>query len=147
MMIMSKMWKMTGRRSCKLIKKQLKRFWGFSQDQTNHGSVLKAGRKWMTGERTLKRKIDSIRSERVREQLRNAYSTKNKEVKKQLKKDKNDWAEVAKEAQKAAEQGHLKAVYDATRKLSAKKGKTTDMIKSKEGVLLTKQDEIQGAFP
>ena len=31
-------------------KKQLKRFWGFSQDQTNNGSVLKAGRKWMTGE-------------------------------------------------------------------------------------------------
>jgi len=64
-------------------------------------------------------------------------------VKKQFKKDKNDWVEkVAEEAQKAAEQGHLKTVYDATRKLSTKKGKTMDMIKSKEGVLLTKQDEI-----
>ena len=61
-----------------------------------------------------------------------------------LKKDKNDWAEkVAEEAQKAAEQGHLKTVYDATRKLLTKKGKTIDMIKSKDGVLLTKQDEIQ----
>lgn len=60
-----------------------------------------------------------------------------------LKKDKNDWAErVAEEAQKAAEQGHLKAVYHATRKLSAKKGKSIDMIKSKEGVLLTKEDEV-----
>ena len=90
--------------------------------------------------RELKRKMDSTRSERVREQLRNAYSTKNKEVKKQLKKDKNDWVdrEVTEEAQKATEQGHLKAVYDATRKLSAKKGKTMDMIKSKEVVLLTK---------
>ena len=58
-------------------------------------------------------------------------------------KDKNDWAEkVAEDAQKAAEQGHLKAVYVATRKLSAK-GKTTDVIKSKEGELLTKQDKIQ----
>ena len=72
--------------------------------------------------------MDSTRSERVREQLRNAYSAKNKEVKRQLKKDKNDWAEkVAEEAQKAAEQGHLKTVYDATRKLSTKKGKTIDM--------------------
>ena len=73
-------------------------------------------------------------------QLRNAHSTKNKETKKQLKKDKNDWVdrEVTEEAQKATEQGHLKAVYDATRKLSAKKGKTMDMIKSKEVVLLTK---------
>ena len=88
--------------------------------------------------------MDSTRSERVREQLRNAYSSKDKEVKKQLKKDKNDWVEkVAEEAQKAAEQGHLKTVSDATRKLSTKKGKTIDMIKSKEGVLLTKQDEIQ----
>ena len=94
--------------------------------------------------RELTRKMDSTRSERVREQLRNAYSAKNKEVKRQLKKDKNDWAEkVAEEAQKAAEQGHLKTVYDATRKLSTKKGKTIDMIKSKDGVLLTKQDEIQ----
>ena len=65
-------------------------------------------------------------------------------MKKQFKKDKNDWVEkVAEEAQKAAEQGHLKTVYHATRKLSTKKGKTMDMIKSKEGVLPTKQDEIQ----
>ena len=93
--------------------------------------------------REFKMKMDSTRSERVREKLRNAYSAKNKQVKKQLKKDKNDWAEkVAEEAQKAAEQGHLKTVYDATRKLSTKKGKTIDMIKSKDGVLLTKQDEI-----
>ena len=85
--------------------------------------------------RELKRKMDSTRSERVREQLRNAYSAKNKEVKKQLKKDKNDWAEkVAEEAQKAAEQGHLKTVSDATRKLSTKKGKTIEMMKSKDGV-------------
>lgn len=53
----------------------------------------------------MKRKIYFTRSERVGEQLRNVYLTKIKEVKKQLKKDKNDWAEVAKEAQKAAEQG------------------------------------------
>ena len=49
----------------------------------------------------------------------------------------------AEEAQKAAEQGQLKTVYDATRKLSTKKDKTIDAIKSKDGVLLTKQDEIQ----
>ena len=63
--------------------------------------------------RELKRKMDSTRSERVREQLRNAYSAKNKEVKKQLKKDKNDWAEkVYKEAQKVVEQITLKQ-FDA----------------------------------
>ena len=59
--------------------------------------------------------------------------------------ERQEWMgrEVRREAQKASEQGHLETVYDATRKLSAKQGKTMDMIKSKEGVLLTKQDEIQ----
>ena len=122
--------------------KTAKKVLGF-QSRSNKQWISAESWKKMDDGREFKRKIDSTRSERVREQLRNVYSTKNKEVKKQLKKDKNDWAEVAKEAQKAAEQGHLKAVYDATRKLSAKKGKTTDMIKSEEGVLLTKQDEIQ----
>ena len=63
--------------------------------------------------------MDSTRSERVTEQFKNACSAKNKKVKKQLKKDKNDLEEkVAAGAQKSAEQGHLKTVYDATRKLS-----------------------------
>ena len=38
--------------------------------------------KELDNRRELKRKMDSTRSERVREQLRNAYSAKNKEVKK-----------------------------------------------------------------
>ena len=54
--------------------------------------------------------MDSTRSERVREQLRNPYSAENKEVKKQLKKDKNDWAEkVAEEAQKAQSRAQSRA--------------------------------------
>ena len=116
------------------------------------GFQSRSNKPWISAEswkkkndrRELKRKMDSTRSESVGEQLRNAYSTKNKKAKKLLKKDKNCWAEkVEEDAQKTAEQGHLIAVYDATRKLSAKKGKITDMIKSKEGVLLTKQDEVQ----
>ena len=83
----------------------------------------------------MKRKMDSTTSERVREQLRKSYSTK-KEVTKKLKKDENEWVgKIAEEAQKAAEQGHFKTVYDVTRKLKTKKGKTTDMIQSEEEVL------------
>ena len=45
-------------------------------------------------------------------------------MKKQLKQDKIDWAEkVAEEAQKAAENGQLKTVYDTTRKLSTKRAR------------------------
>ena len=65
----------------------------------------------------LKRKMVSTRSERIREMHGYAYSVKDKDVKKQLKKDKNDWAEkIAEEAQRAAEHGNLKSVYDATKK-------------------------------
>ena len=53
------------------------------------GFHLRSNKRWISAEswkktddrRELKRKMDSTRSERVREQLRNAYSTKNKEVK------------------------------------------------------------------
>ena len=88
--------------------------------------------------------MDSTWSERIKEGHRYAYSVKDKEVKEKLKKDKNDWAEkIAEGAQKVAEQGNLKTVYNATRKLSNKKGRTMDMVKNKDGVLLTNQDEIQ----
>lgn len=69
--------------------------------------------------------MDSIQSKRIRERYRYAYSVEDKEMKKQLKKDMNDWAEkISEEAQKAAEQGgNLKTVYNATRKLSNEEGK------------------------
>ena len=41
----SKIWKMTGRRLRRRMKRQLKRFWGFGQGQTSHGLVLRVGRK------------------------------------------------------------------------------------------------------
>ena len=41
----------------------------------------------------MKRKMDSTQSNRIREKHINAYSAKDKNVKKQLKKGKNDWAE------------------------------------------------------
>ena len=41
----SKIWKMTGKRSRKRTKRQVKRFWGFGQGQTSHGLVLRVRRK------------------------------------------------------------------------------------------------------
>ena len=43
-MIKIKISKMTGRISRKRIKRQLKRFWGFGQGETNHGLVLRVDR-------------------------------------------------------------------------------------------------------
>lgn len=51
------------------------------------------------------------RSERINEMQRYMYSPKDKELKKYLRKDKNDKADkIAKEAQKIAELDHFKTV-------------------------------------
>ena len=116
------------------------------------GFQSRSSKPWISSEscskiderRELKRKMDSIWSERTKEWHRYAYSVKDKDVKEKLKKDKNDWVEkIAEGAQKVAEQGNLKTVYNATKKLSNKKGRTMDMVKNKDGVLLVNQDEIQ----
>ena len=116
------------------------------------GFQYRSSKPWISSEswskiderRELKRKMDSTWSERIKERHRYAYSVKDKDVKEKLKKDKNDWAEkIAEGAQKVAEQGNLKTVYNATKKLSNKKGRTMDMVKNKDGVLMTNQDEIQ----
>ena len=87
------------------------------QSRSNKPWISAESWKKIDDRRDLKRKMDSTTSERVREQLRNSCSTK-KEVTKKLEKDQNEWvAKVAEEAQKAAEQGHLKTVYDVTKKL------------------------------
>ena len=88
------------------------------------GFQSRSSKPWISSEscskiderRELKRKMDSIWSERTKEWHRYAYSVKDKDVKEKLKKDKNDWAEkIAEGAQKVAEQGNLKTVYNATK--------------------------------
>lgn len=132
---MPKMWKKTQDTAEEVL--------GF-QSRSSKPSISSESWSKIDERRELKKKTDSTRSERIRERHRYAYSVKDKEVKEQLKKDKNDWTEkIAEEAQKAAEQGNLKTVYDVTRKLSNKKGRAMDMVKNKDGVLLTNHDENQ----
>ena len=47
----------------------------------------------------------------------------------------------AQEAEDAARQGQVKEVYEATRKLRNSRPKRVDMVKSREGKLLTKEEE------
>ena len=67
-----------------------------------------------------------------------------KEVKCSLRKDKREWANsIAQEAEDAARQGQMKGVYEATRKLCNEKPKRVDMVKDREGKLLSKEDEVR----
>ena len=97
--------------------------------------------------RRLKKKIGDARSERLKNKARNDYREKDKEVKRSLRKDKRDWINgVAQEAEDAASQGQMKGVYEATRRLCNEGPRKAGMVKSKEGKLLTKEDEVKARW-
>ena len=69
--------------------------------------------------KNIKQKMDSARSERLKQQQRDDYREKDKEVKKQIKKDKKEWMEnMAKEAEDAARHQNMRAFYGLTKELS-----------------------------
>ena len=88
--------------------------------------------------------MDSTRSERLKATYREEFQAKDKEVKKQLRRDRRNWIDqIASDAEKAAKTGNMKAVFDATRQLCNKPNRRTDSIRSKEGILLTKEEEVK----
>ena len=94
--------------------------------------------------RFCKAKVDSTRSERLKAAYREEYQAKDKEVKKQLRRDRRNWIDqIACDAEKAAKTGNMKAVFDATRQLCGKPIGRTDSVRSKEGILLTKEEEVK----
>ena len=53
--------------------------------------------------------MDSTRSERLKAAYREEYQAKNKEVKKQLRRDRRNWIDqIARDAEKAAKTGNMK---------------------------------------
>ena len=94
--------------------------------------------------RKLKMKVNEGKSDRLRLRLQAEYQSKDKEVKRSVRKDKREWVEhIAREAEDAAGQGNMKGVYEATKKLCNEKPRQIDMVKDKDGNLLTKDDEIR----
>ena len=65
-------------------------------------------------------------------------------MKKSLRKDKRERANnIAQEAEDAAKCGQMKGVYDATRRLCSESPKKIGMVRNNEGILLTKEEEVQ----
>ena len=94
--------------------------------------------------RTLKKKINEARSERMKHKWKEEYREKDKQVKRILRRDKRDRInKIAQDAEDAARQGQMKAVYDSTKKLCNDRPKRVDMVKSKDGRLLTKEADVR----
>ena len=51
--------------------------------------------------------------------------------------------QIASDAEKAAGTGNMNAVFDATRQLRNKPNRRSDSVRSKEGILVTKEEEVK----
>ena len=77
----------------------------------------------MVGERkAVKKRTDGVKSQRIKEKLRQNYRSKDREVKKSVRRDKRKWVEdLAQEAENAAQMGRMKTVFDIEKKLTNEK--------------------------
>lgn len=87
-------------------------------------------------------RIINTRSERTRENLRDQYKGKDKEIKKQIKIDKKAWIDnMAKEAEEAAGKHHMKTLYSITKRLSNEKPKKCMAINDKDNQTITNSED------
>lgn len=93
--------------------------------------------------RIIKTRIESTRSERVKNRRREEYRDKDREVKKNVREDKRRWmSEEAERAQNAAKNGRQKELYSIVKRLTGQSTSTrqTAAVKSMNGELLKSKE-------
>ena len=90
-------------------------------------------------------KVQSTRSERIKDRWKEEYRVKDKEVKRSVREDKRKWlSERAQMAQNAAENGRQKEIFSIVKQLTGKANKQTAAVKNKQGKLLkSKKDRLE----
>ena len=89
-----------------------------------------------------KLKMESARSERLKHRRRQEYNVKNNEVKQSAREDKRNWMEgKAAAAEKAAENGRNKELYNITKTLAGERRRQEVGVKDKQGVIKTEAQE------
>ena len=89
-----------------------------------------------------KLKMESPRSERLKHRRRQEYNAKNNGVKQSAKEDKRNWMEgKAAAAEKAAENGRNKELYNITKTLAGERRRQEVGVKDKQGVIKTEAQE------
>ena len=92
----------------------------------------------------IKTKLDSTKSEKIRNRIREEYDQKDKEVKSSVREDKRSLrTEKAQGAQTAAEKGRANELYDIIRQLSGKAPRKMAAITNNDGKLLKSKEERQ----
>ena len=124
---------------------------GYIETASNILGVKEKGQKpWISQDswklveerKQIKEHITSSRSERVKRHLRNKYSDKDKEVKRSMRDDRRKWTDdLVTEAERAASNGHMRTVYEVTRVLSNERRGTANVVKDKDGRVLSSLEE------
>ena len=92
----------------------------------------------------INKKILGTRSERIRKQLKEKYTEKNKEVKRSIKADKRKWLEnIASEAEDAARKQHMKTLYGLTRTLCNERPRQSTAVLDKDGDLISGREAVK----
>ena len=135
----------SGPNSTKPITTQGRRYWVEKGKVANHGLALSLGRRLRNGKK-LKGKAGNAESERIQQQLRAKHRSKDKEVKKNLRSDKDSgltalassciwcWPD---DAQNAADMGNMRALYDITKTVCNERPCVNNAINDKDGRTIT----------
>ena len=83
--------------------------------------------------KAVKQKIESTKSEGVKERLRKEYRTKDREVKRSAREDRRKWIEdLAGKAEIAAEKGRTRVLYNITKAITNKGRQRMAAVKNKQ---------------
>ena len=95
----------------------------------------------MSERKDIKKKIESTRSERLKDRKRENYREKDKQVERSVREDKRKWmAEKAERAQNAAENGRQKELYSIVKQLTRQSNRQTATVKNKNGEQLKRKE-------
>ena len=93
--------------------------------------------------KAVKERIDGAKSQRIKEKLRQNFRSKDREVKKSVRRDKQKWAEdLAQEAENAAQKGRMKkTAYDITKTLTNEKRKAVNSVRDNSDQLISEDSK------
>lgn len=108
------------------------------------------GREWMSADtwdvieqrREIKFKLNDSRIRQRKAKLQAEYKERDREAKKGARRDRKRWiSELAQKAEMVANNRNMRELYDVTRTLAKKRLNQSRPVKSKQGKLLTSEED------
>ena len=104
--------------------------------------ISKEARDLTEQRKEIKLKLDGTNSERLKEKRRVEYKAKDREVKRQIRRDKRNWSEgIAKEAEEAASRQNMKTLYSLTKTICNDKPRQSTVVNDRNGNALTSNED------